>query len=238
MLCNPTSCRRKIQGLKSREWLLMATALQVRGLSVSFDGETFLEDINFAVEENEIIALVGGNGSGKTTLLRAICGLQDISKGSILLNDKEISGQSVYKRGIGLVFQQTLLMPQLDVAGNLAIGIPRSITKKEIPPIIEKALEDIGLSGFQRRKVSTLSGGEAQRISLMRALLAEPKFLLMDEPLVNQDIHNKKKLGEEIRDLLKQRGVAALIVTHQPSVAESICDRVLYIDSLKGGEEG
>jgi thiamine transport system ATP-binding protein len=215
----------------------MATALQVRGLSVSFDGETFLEDINFAVEENEIIALVGGNGSGKTTLLRAICGLQDISKGSILLNDKEISGQSVYKRGIGLVFQQTLLMPQLDVAGNLAIGIPRSITKKEIPPIIEKALEDIGLSGFQRRKVSTLSGGEAQRISLMRALLAEPKFLLMDEPLVNQDIHNKKKLGEEIRDLLKQRGVAALIVTHQPTVAESICDRVLYIDSLKGGEE-
>jgi len=215
----------------------MATALQVRGLSVSFDDEKFLEDINFAVGENEIIALVGGNGSGKTTLLRAICGLQDISEGSILLNDKEISGQSVYKRGIGLVFQQTLLMPQLDVAGNLAIGIPRSITKKEIPSIIEKALEDIGLSGFQRRKVSTLSGGEAQRISLMRALLAEPKFLLMDEPLVNQDIHNKKKLGEEIRDLLKQRGVAALIVTHQPTVAESICDRVLYIDSLKGGEE-
>jgi ABC-type Fe3+/spermidine/putrescine transport system ATPase subunit len=215
----------------------MATALQVRGLSVSFDDEKFLEDINFAVEENEIIALVGGNGSGKTTLLRAICGLQDISEGSILLNDKEISGQTVYKRGIGLVFQQTLLMPQLDVAGNLAIGIPRSITKKEIPSIIEKALEDIGLSGFQRRKVSTLSGGEAQRISLMRALLAEPKFLLMDEPLVNQDIHNKKKLGKEIRDLLKQRGVAALIVTHQPTVAESICDRVLYIDSLKGGEE-
>tara|TARA_B110000495_G_C22980848_1_gene576552 strand:+ start:228 stop:878 length:651 start_codon:yes stop_codon:yes gene_type:complete len=215
----------------------MATALQVRGLSVSFDGERFLEDINFAVEENEIIALVGGNGSGKTTLLRAICGLQDISEGSILLNDTEISGQSVYKRGIGLVFQQTLLMPQLDVAGNLAIGIPRSITKKEIPTIIERALEDIGLSGFQRRKVSTLSGGEAQRISLMRALLAEPKFLLMDEPLVNQDSHNKKKLGKEIRDLLKQRGVAALIVTHQPTVAESICDRVLYIDSLKGGEE-
>ena len=215
----------------------MATALQVRGLSVSFDGERFLEDINFAVEENEIIALVGENGSGKTTLLRAICGLQDISEGSILLNDTEISGQSVYKRGIGLVFQQTLLMPQLDVAGNLAIGIPRSITKKEIPAIIERALEDIGLSGFQRRKVSTLSGGEAQRISLMRALLAEPKFLLMDEPLVNQDSHNKKKLGKEIRDLLKQRGVAALIVTHQPTVAESICDRILYIDSLKGGEE-
>ena len=215
----------------------MATALQVRGLSVSFDGEKFLENINFSVEENEIIALVGENGSGKTTLLRTICGLQDISEGSILLNDKEISGQSVYKRGIGLVFQQTLLMPQLDVAGNLAIGIPRSIAKKEVPLLIEKALEDIGLSGFQRRKVSTLSGGEAQRISLMRALLAEPKFLLMDEPLVNQDVHNKKKLGEEIRSLLKQRGVAALIVTHQPTVAESICDRILYIDSLKGGEE-
>jgi len=215
----------------------MATALQVRGLSVSFEGERFLEDINFAVEENETVALVGGNGSGKTTLLRAICGLQDIDEGSILLNDQEISDKSVYKRGIGLVFQQTLLMPQLDVAGNLAIGIPRSINKKEIPSIIEKALQDIGLSGFQRRKVSTLSGGEAQRISLMRALLAEPKFLLMDEPLVNQDIHNKKKLGKEIRDILKQRGVAALIVTHQPTVAESICDRVLYINTLKGGEE-
>lgn len=215
----------------------MATALQVRGLSVSFEGQRFLEDINFTVEENETVALVGENGSGKTTLLRAICGLQDIDEGSILLNDQEISEQSVYKRGIGLVFQQTLLMPQLDVAGNLAIGIPRSINKKEIPSIIEKALEDIGLSGFQRRKVSTLSGGEAQRISLMRALLAEPKFLLMDEPLVNQDIHNKKKLGKEIRDILKQRGVAALIVTHQPTVAESICDRVLYINSLKGGEE-
>lgn len=215
----------------------MATALQVRGLSVSFEGVRFLEDINFSVEENEIVALVGKNGSGKTTLLRTICGLQDCDEGSILLNGKEISGKSVYKRGIGLVFQQTLLMPQLDVAGNLAIGIPRNISKKEIPSIIEKALDDIGLSGFQRRKVSTLSGGEAQRISVMRALLAEPKFLLMDEPLVNQDLHNKKKLGEEIRDLLIQRGVAALIVTHQPTVAESICDRVIYFESLKGGEE-
>ena len=137
-----------------------------------------------------------------------------------------------------MIFQQPLLMPQLDVAGNLALGISRDVPRTAVKEIITQALFDLRLSGYERRRVDTLSGGEAQRIAVMRAMLAEPVFMLMDEPLVSQDRWARRKFGVDIRTLLKQRGIAALLVTHDEKEANRISDRVVRIDSIQErGEE-
>ena len=217
---------------------MASPALEVHDLVVRFVDIEVLSALHLQVGKGEIVAIVGANGSGKTTLLRSICGLQDISSGSISLNGREVSELSCYRRNIGMVFQDSVLLPQLDVAGNLALGIPRKKPRSEVKNIISKALDDLNLSGYERRDVSTLSGGEKERIALMRALLAEPEFLLLDEPLVSQDTWNREKLGSGIRELLKSRGVAALLVTHDAQEAERISDRVVMIEELqKRGEE-
>jgi len=189
------------------------------------------------IEKGEIVTIVGQNGSGKTTLLRAICGLHEIDSGEVFVNGNEVTNVSTSRRGIGMIFQQPLLMPQLDVAGNLALGISRDVPRSAVKEIITQALFDLRLSGYERRRVDTLSGGEAQRIAVMRAMLAEPVFMLMDEPLVSQDRWARRKFGVDIRTLLKQRGIAALLVTHDEKEANRISDRVVRIDSIQEGEE-
>ena len=212
-------------------------ALEVHGLTVSFGDVRTLCCVDLVVEEGEIVTLVGRNGSGKTTLLRAICGLQEIDSGEVLVNGNEVTDISTSRRGIGMIFQQPLLMPQLDVGGNLALGISREVPRSEVKGIIENALSDLGLKGYERRRVDTLSGGESQRIAVMRAMLAEPVFMLMDEPLVSQDRWAREKFGVDIRTLLKNRGIAALLVTHDEEEAKRISDRVVKIDSIQEREE-
>ena len=212
-------------------------ALEVRGLTVSFGDVRTLCCVDLVVEEGEIVTLVGRNGSGKTTLLRAICGLQEIDSGEVLVNGKEVTDISTSRRGIGMIFQQPLLMPQLDVGGNLALGISREVPRSRVKEIIKEALHDLRLDHYERRRVDTLSGGESQRIAVMRAMLAEPVFMLMDEPLVSQDRWARQKFGVDIRTLLKRRGIAALLVTHDREEAERISDRVVTIDSIQKQEE-
>ena len=212
-------------------------ALEVRRLVASFGDVKVLCCLDLVIEKGEIVTIVGQNGSGKTTLLRAICGLHEIDSGEVFVNGNEVTNVSTSRRGIGMIFQQPLLMPQLDVAGNLALGISRDVPRSAVKEIITQALFDLRLSGYERRRVDTLSGGEAQRIAVMRAMLAEPVFMLMDEPLVSQDRWARRKFGVDIRTLLKQRGIAALLVTHDEKEANRISDRVVRIDSIQEGEE-
>lgn len=216
----------------------MSSALEIRGLSVSFGDNKILQNINLQVEKEEIVCIIGRNGSGKTTLLRSICGLQKIDSGEIFVSGEEVTNTPTSLRGIGMIFQRPLLMPQLDVAGNLGLGIPRDTERSEISGIIDSALKDLNLGGYQKRKVGTLSGGESQRIAIMRALLAKPQFLLLDEPLVSQDKWAREKFGISIRNLLKKRGVAALLVSHDSDEATRISDRVVEIKNIQfTGEE-
>ena len=213
-------------------------ALEVRRLVASFGDVKVLCCLDLVIEKGEIVTIVGQNGSGKTTLLRAICGLHEIDSGEVFVNGNEVTNVSTSRRGIGMIFQQPLLMPQLDVAGNLALSISRDVPRTAVKEIITQALFDLRLSGYERRRVDTLSGGEAQRIAVMRAMLAEPVFMLMDEPLVSQDRWARRKFGVEIRTLLKERGIAALLVTHDEKEANRISDRVVRIDSIQErGEE-
>ena len=161
------------------------------------------------------MALLGPSGCGKNTLLRAIAGLHRISSGTISLDNDDVTEISVEKRGIGLIFQRPLLMPHLDVWGNLRLG-----QKKYDEEEIRIMLDLIGLEGFGSRKVDQLSGGESQRIAVGRALLAKPRVLLLDEPFSNLDSSLRIRLSKDIAQILESRNTTAILVTHDADEAE------------------
>ena len=194
--------------------------LECVDLEKSFEKPLF-SGFNLQLKPGEIVAITGPSGSGKTTLLRCICGLEILDKGSIILNSKEITDVKPERRGIGLIFQKPVLYPHLSVEGNLKLGS----RNKEI----FDALEEVGLQGFNRRRVETLSGGEGQRVALARALLANPTVLLLDEPFSSIDDELSDRLVSEVRELLKKRGCPAILVTHNKKIAENFADRVVSL---------
>ena len=185
-----------------------------------------LSNFNLEVDSNEIVALLGPSGSGKSTLLRIICGLEESDSGRILFNGKDLKNLPPEKRGIGMVFQNLALFPHLNVHENLRFGLPpnHSINK------ISEMLELVGLKDFGTRKIQNLSGGESQRVALSRSLIAEPKMILLDEPLSSLDSNIKESLSLEVRKMIKSLSIPAIYVTHDPKIAERMADRIVYLD--------
>ncbi len=212
---------------------MMENILKIENLSKQFAEKIIFSGMNIEMENGEIIALLGPSGCGKSTLLRMICGLETVEEGSISIYGK--NGDEI-KRGItsnvdaqlvGLIFQKPVLFPHLNVAGNIMLGMNNPPAKKLHKEVAEKYLEDVGLSGFSGNNIETLSGGEAQRVCLIRALISEPKLLLLDEPFSALDVKSRRKIALETKQLLKQKGISALHVTHDPEEAELISDRVI-----------
>tara|TARA_B100000003_G_scaffold203222_1_gene213474 strand:- start:1387 stop:1977 length:591 start_codon:yes stop_codon:yes gene_type:complete len=192
--------------------------LTCKGLGKSFDKILF-NDFNLDLQSGEIVAITGPSGCGKTTLLRCICGLEDLDEGQIMLDGRDITNTLAEERGIGLIFQRPVLYPHLDVKGNLKLGAQDCD--------VSATLEEVDLSGFENRRVETLSGGEGQRIALARALLAKPSVLLLDEPFSSLDEELSDKLLSDVRDLLKARNCPAILVTHNHEVAGKFADSVI-----------
>ncbi|MEC7689144.1 MAG: ABC transporter ATP-binding protein [Candidatus Thermoplasmatota archaeon] len=191
------------------------TEIQVKDIMLKHGSKVILESCSFNVKSGGRMALLGPSGCGKTTLLRAIAGLHRISSGTISLDNDDVTEISVDKRGIGLIFQRPLLMPHLDVWGNLRLG-----QKKYDEEEIRIMLDLIGLEGFGSRKVDQLSGGESQRIAVGRALLAKPRVLLLDEPFSNLDSSLRIRLSMDIAQILESRNTTAILVTHDADEAE------------------
>ena len=192
--------------------------LTCKGLGKSFDKILF-NDFNLDLQSGEIVAITGPSGCGKTTLLRCICGLEDLDEGQIMLDGRDITNTLAEERGIGLIFQRPVLYPHLDVKGNLKLGAQDCD--------VAATLEEVDLSGFENRRVETLSGGEGQRIALARSLLAKPSVLLLDEPFSSLDEELSDKLLSDVRDLLKARNCPAILVTHNHDVARKFADSVI-----------
>tara|TARA_B110000459_G_C16562051_1_gene472063 strand:- start:716 stop:1360 length:645 start_codon:yes stop_codon:yes gene_type:complete len=201
------------------------TTLRLKNIAKTFNSQLIFKNLNIEVHENEIVALLGPSGCGKSTLLRMIAGLESVDEGMIKFSKST-------EADVGYVFQKPILYPHLDVAGNVALGIGERITKSERKERIANELCLVGLEGFSSRKIESLSGGEAQRVTVVRALLNQPALLLLDEPFSALDIPTRRKIAQDTRAVLKSKKTSAIHVTHDPQEAEIIADRVLKWDEI------
>jgi thiamine transport system ATP-binding protein len=201
--------------------------LRIEDISVRFDGKAALDGATLDVATGDVVTVLGPSGSGKTTLLRVVAGLQRPDDGRVLLDGVDLGGTPPHQRGIGLVFQDHALFPHRDVAGNVAFGLrmrgdePEAVTTRTA-----ELLELVGLAGFERRSIGTLSGGEQQRVALARALAPEPSVLLLDEPLGSLDRRLRDRLLEDLARLFDELGQTAVYVTHDQTEAFTLGNRV------------
>lgn len=195
--------------------------LEIKGLEKEYKDFTLL--LSMAIEEGEFISLIGPSGSGKSTLLSVIAGILPPDRGEILLSGDDITGRRIQDRGIGMVFQDMALFPSMNVKKNIQAGMKEKDRKKR-NELAEKLLELVGLPGYGKRSISSLSGGEAQRVALARSIAAEPRILLLDEPLSSLDAPLRKHLRAAIRMIHDSLGITMLYVTHDREEAFAISD--------------
>ncbi len=201
--------------------------LTVIAVSVGFGGAPVLDGIDLAVAPGEILVLLGPSGCGKTTLLRAVAGLEPMVAGSISWDGVDLAGVPPHERGFGLMFQDHALFPHRDVAGNVGFGLRMAgMPESQQDERVRRVLELVGLEGFGPRSVSTLSGGEAQRVALARSLAPGPRLLMLDEPLGSLDRALRDRLVDELGVLLRRLGQAAIHVTHDHDEAFTLADRI------------
>ena len=201
--------------------------LRVERVTVRFDGVPALDRATLDVSSGETVTVLGPSGSGKTTLLRVVAGLQVPDEGRVVLDGEDLAGVPPHRRGIGLVFQDHALFPHRNVAENVGFGLRmRGDDPQAIAGRVRELLELVGLAGFERRSVGTLSGGEQQRVALARALAPEPRLLLLDEPLGSLDRRLRDRLLDDLARLFDELDVTALYVTHDHTEAFTLGDRV------------
>ena len=204
--------------------------LRLERLGVAYDGVPALAGVDLEVAAGERVAVVGPSGSGKSTLLRVVAGLQRPDGGRVLLGGRDLAGVPSHRRGIGLLFQQGALFPHRDVEGNVAFGLRMAgVPRAERTRRVGEALELVGLAGFGRRSVATLSGGEAQRVALARALAPRPRVLLLDEPLAALDRPLRERLLDDLAALFDRLELTVLHVTHDVGEAFAIGRRVAVL---------
>jgi ABC-type Fe3+/spermidine/putrescine transport system ATPase subunit len=205
--------------------------LQVDGAIKRYGATTALNGVSFAVEKGEFFTLLGPSGCGKTTLLRSIAGFSQLSEGRIDLDGVDLLAVPPHKRDIGMVFQDYAIFPHLTVAENVAFGLKaRKVPASVIRERVAEALATVRLTALAERLPAALSGGQQQRIGIARAMVVKPRLLLMDEPLSNLDAKLRLDLRDEIRDIQRTIGIAAIYVTHDQEEALAISDRICVMD--------
>ncbi len=201
--------------------------LELEGVSVTYAAKTAVDSVDLQVPDGAVLALLGPSGCGKSTLLRAIAGLEPIAAGAIRWDGADLNGVPVHHRGFGLMFQDGVLFPHRDVAGNIAYGLRRAGVPRAAAAVrVEELLELVGLAGYGPRRVGTLSGGEAQRVALARALAPSPRLLLLDEPLAALDTSLRARLLADLRTVLTTTRTTAVFVTHDQSEAFAVADEL------------
>ena len=205
--------------------------IRLQNVSMSFDGETVLDNINLTINDHEFLTLLGPSGCGKTTTLRIIGGFQTPTAGDVFFDGERINDVPPYRRKINTVFQKYALFPHLDVYDNIAFGLRVSkLPEPEVDQRVMEMLEIVSLRGFQNRKVTSLSGGQQQRVAIARALVNQPKVLLLDEPLGALDMRLRKDMQNELKRIQQARGITFSYVTHDQEEALAMSDTVVVMD--------
>lgn len=207
--------------------------LKVSHLSVSYGKEKILTDVSLTVPTGSTTAIVGPSGSGKSTLLHAICGLITIESGQIFIDDIDVTSTPAHRRNIGLVSQSGDLFPTMTVRENIEFGLRMDKADADTRAMRSDFLLDlISLAEYGKRMPDTLSGGQARRVALARALARKPPLLVMDEPLTGLDAETHDELATDIKRLIADTGTTAIIVTHDLDEAKFFADVIIDIRSL------
>ena len=206
--------------------------VQLSNLNKKYSDVEALKQFTLEIQSGELFTLLGPSGCGKTTLLRTIAGFNRQDSGTIKIDGIEIDSLPAYRRDIGMVFQDYAIFPHMSVGDNIAFGLRnRKVSRQKIKSRVADALETVQLSGLEKRMPNELSGGQQQRVGLARALVIEPKILLMDEPLSNLDAKLRVELREDIRQIQKDLGTTTIYVTHDQEEALVISDRLCIMRS-------
>ena len=207
--------------------------LRIQNLSVAYGKQTVVQDFNLTVNNGEIVSVLGPSGVGKTTLVKTIAGLLTPHCGTLVLNDKDITGLPAEKRSVVLMFQQPLLFPHMTVAQNVAFGLRvHGRLQASDHQRVTEMLERVQLAGLGHRKPQQLSGGQQQRVALARALVLQPAVLLLDEPLSSLDASLRQEMRDLLQSLQNATGTTMLFITHDQSEALMLSHRIaLLLDS-------
>lgn len=206
------------------------SGLEVRDVSVAFEQTQALDAVSLEVETGRILAVLGPSGCGKSTLLRVIAGLQKPDSGHVLFDGQDVTGMPTHRRGFALMFQDGQLFQHLSVGANVAYPLRRQhVSRQESAQRATDLLDLVGLAGFAGRSPRTLSGGQQQRVALARALAAQPRLLLLDEPLSALDRDLRERLAVDLRQILSSTGTTALLVTHDHSEAFTLADDAVLL---------
>jgi len=211
----------------------MTSQLDVQNLDVSYGEHRVLKQISFTLEPGDIGCMLGPSGCGKTTVLRAIAGFEPALNGRILIDHVEVSSPNFClppeKRNIGMVFQDFALFPNMSVAENIQFGL-RGWKPRAQQARVQELLAMIGMPAYGKAYPHQLSGGQQQRVALARAMAPQPGILLMDEPFSSMDIELREQLAREVRNILKQENITAILVTHDQHEAFAIADHICVIN--------
>jgi putative spermidine/putrescine transport system ATP-binding protein len=205
--------------------------IRFEGVSKAFGATTVVDALDLAVERGEFVSLLGPSGSGKTTLLMMLAGFEAPTGGAIRVDGRRVEGLPPHRREMGVVFQNYALFPHMSVADNLAFPLRmRRMPRAERTARVARALDLVRLGHLADRRPAQLSGGQQQRIALARALVYEPKVVLMDEPLSALDKQLREHMQLEIRALHRTLGLTVLFVTHDQDEALTMSDRVAVLN--------
>ena len=208
--------------------------IKLKNISISFDEEQIIDNMNLYIRDKEFITFLGPSGCGKTTTLRIIAGFLQPDSGEVIFDGKVINDVPPHKRQLNTIFQRYALFPHLNVYENIAFGLRlQKVSEKEIKETVTEMLSLVNLKGFERRNISSLSGGQQQRVAIARALAVKPKILLLDEPLGALDLKLRKDMQVELKNIQKRLGITFIYVTHDQEEALSMSDTIVVMNGGK-----
>ena len=205
--------------------------IELVDISKSFDGEIVLDELNLNIRQNSFVTLLGPSGCGKTTTLRILGGFETPDKGKVVFEGSDITKLPPNKRQLNTVFQKYALFPHMNIAENIAFGLKiKGKSKSYIDDKIKYALKLVNLAGYENRSVDSLSGGQQQRIAIARAIVNEPKVLLLDEPLGALDLKLRQDMQYELIRLKNELGITFIYVTHDQEEALTMSDTIVVMN--------
>ena len=208
--------------------------IEIQGVSKVYGDNTVLDNLSLNIRKNEFLTLLGPSGCGKTTTLKIIAGFETADSGKVVFAGNDISDVPPYKRQLNTVFQKYALFPHMNVYENIAFGLKiKKMDQKTIDEKVKKMLKLVALPGFEKRNIDSLSGGQQQRIAIARALVNEPKVLLLDEPLGALDLKLRQEMQRELKNIQQQLGITFIFVTHDQEEALSMSDTIVVMNKGK-----